>query len=158
MPGPCYSLPLHLDLLSQDLGRLLGAVGAAGLLVLAHGAGLPGTRWLWCWPEAAVSLWVTETGAGPENRRVVCELCKAALATLQDKELPSHTGCTNWSFGVSSTSERWSGGIESVSGLKVDCGGSVRLYCGIPFTRPEKVTYKMWWHFVPLLSITLIQP
>lgn len=30
-----------------------------------------------------------------------------------------------------------------MSSLKVDCGGSVRLYCGIPFPRPEKGTYKM---------------
>lgn len=43
---------------------------------------------------------------GPENRRVFCKLCKAALPTLPDKGLPSHTGCTTWSFGVSSTSER----------------------------------------------------
>lgn len=43
VPDPCCSLPLHLDLPSQGLGRLLGAVGAAGLFVPARGATVPGT-------------------------------------------------------------------------------------------------------------------
>lgn len=105
MPGPCCSLPLHLDLPFQDLGRLLGAVGAAGLLVPAHGANVPGTS---CGAgqgqQSPCELQRQELGLKTEEWFASCARQLSPLCKTEG--LPSHSGCTTWSFGVSSTSER----------------------------------------------------
>lgn len=97
MPGPCCSLPLHLP--SQDLGSLLGVWVQQNCL---------------CQPMEPVSLAHAAVVLARGSSLLVSyrdrswagkQLCKAALATLQDEGLPSHTSCTTWSFGVSSPSK-----------------------------------------------------
>lgn len=122
MPGLCCSLPLHLP--SQDLGSLLRAVGAAELLVPAHGARLPGTHWLWCWPEAAVSLWVMETELGLKTEewfascaRQLSPLCKTKGCPVTPVALPGPLAFHPLPRGRARAIE---------SALKVDCGGTSR--------------------------------
>lgn len=107
VPGPCCPLPLHLP---KTWGDSWGLWVQQGCL---------------CQPMELVSLAHAGCGAGQrqhllmsyKHRSWAWQQKSGLLAvqgsshqSAQQRGLPSHTGCTTWSFGVSSTSERESQG------------------------------------------------
>lgn len=159
MPHPCCSLPLLLDLPPQDpTGDCWGPWLRQGCLcqrwspwhmlavMLARGSSLLVSYKdrSWAWKQRSVLQ--AEQGSS----------CHSARQRAAQSHWLHYL--VLWSF-----IHFWEGELGELKVCQslrwtVEEHPSVWLYFRIPFTRPEKGTYKMWQYFVPLLCVTLTQP